>query len=140
MDTNKSFEEGRGKLTSASFGEINPITEAIIGCAYTVSNTLGCGFLEVVYENALSHELRKSGFDVVQQHGISVIYDGVTVGIYEADLVVNGLVIVELKAVKSLNEIHIAQCMNYLRATGARVCLLINFGNPKVEVKRVILD
>jgi GxxExxY protein len=140
MDTNESFEKGRGKLSSASFGEINPITEAIIGCAYTVSNTLGCGFLEVVYENALAHELRKSGFDVVQQHGISVVYDGVTVGIYEADLVVNGLVIVELKTIKLLNEIHIAQCMNYLRATGARVCLLINFGNPKVEVKRVILD
>ena len=140
MDTNETFKKGRGKLASAGFGETNPITEAIIGCAYTVSNTLGCGFLEVVYENALAHELRKSGFDVVQQHGISVVYDGVTVGIYEADLVVNGLVIVELKTVRSLTEIHIAQCMNYLRATGARVCLLINFGNPKVEVKRIIVD
>lgn len=140
MDTNGSFEKGRGRPSSAGFGEINPITEAIIGCAYTVSNTLGCGFLEVVYENALAHELRKSGYDVVQQHGISVVYDGVTVGIYEADLVVNGVVIVELKTVRALNEIHIAQCMNYLRATGARVCLLINFGNPKVEVKRIIVD
>lgn len=139
MDTNRSLVEGRGKLSSASFGEINPITEAIIGCAYTVSNTLGCGFLEIVYENALVHELKKAGLDVVQQHGISVVYDGVTVGIFQADLVVNGLVIVELKAVKSLNEVHMAQCMNYLRATGARVCLLINFGNPKVEVKRVVL-
>lgn len=57
MDTNDFLFDGRGKLSSASFGEINPITEAIIGCSYTVSNTLGCGFLEKVYENALSHEL-----------------------------------------------------------------------------------
>lgn len=130
---------GRGTLQSASFGEINPINEAIIGCAYTVSNTLGCAFLEVVYENALAHELRKAGYDVVQQHGLSVVYDGVTVGTYEADLVVNGLVILELKTVKTLTEVHIAQCMNYLRATGARICLLINFGNPRVEIKRVVL-
>lgn len=143
MDTNDSFDsllEGRGKLSSASFGEINPITEAIIGCAYTVSNTLGCGFLEKVYENALAHELRKTGYFVQQQYGISVIYDGETVGIFDADIVVNELVIVELKTVKTLTDIHMAQCMNYLRATGARVCLLINFGNPKVEVKRIILD
>ena len=140
MDTNNFFPEGRGKLSSASFGEINPITEAIIGCSSTVSNTLGCGFLEKVYENALAHELRKVGYEVQQQHGISVMYDGVTVGVFEADLVVSGLVIVELKTVKNLTDIHMAQCMNYLRATGARVCLLINFGNPKVEVKRVILD
>lgn len=140
MDTDNSLIEGRGKLLSASFGEINPITEAIIGCSYTVSNTLGCGFLEKVYENALAHELRKAGFVVQQQHGISVMYDGVIVGIFEADLVVNGLVIAELKTVKNLTDIHIAQCMNYLRATGARVCLLINFGTPKVEVKRVVLN
>jgi len=140
MDTNNFLPDGRGKLISASFGEINPITEAIIGCSYTVSITLGCGLLEKVYENALAHELRKIGFDVVQQHGISVIYDGVTVGIFEADLVVNGLVIVELKIVKTLTDVHLAQCMNYLRATGVIVCLLINFGNPKVEVKRVILN
>ncbi len=136
---NDFVNSGRGTLRSASFGEINPITEAIIGCAYTVSNTLGCGFLEVIYENALAHELRKAGYEVVQQHRLSVVYDGVTVGIYEADLVVNGLVMVELKAVKILTEVHIAQCMNYLRATGARICLLINFGNPRVEIKRVVL-
>ena len=140
MDTNDLLLEGRGKLVSASFGEINPITEAIIGCAYSVSNTLGCGFLEKVYENALAHELRKVGYLVQQQHGISVMYDGVTVGIFEADLVVNELVIVELKTVRTLTDVHMAQCMNYLRATGARICLLINFGNPKVEVKRIILN
>ena len=140
MDTDRTIECGCGGLRSASFAEINPITEAIIGCAYTISNKLGCGFLEKVYENALAYELRKAGLDVIQQHGISVLYDGVTVGIYEADLVVNGLVVVELKALKALNDIHLAQCMNYLRATSERVCLLINFGNPKVEVRRVVVD
>jgi GxxExxY protein len=140
MKTDRYENAGRGALQSASFGEINPITEAIIGSAFIVSNTLGCGFLEGVYENALAHELRKVGFDVLQQHGISVVYDGVTVGIYEVDLVVNGIVLVELKVVRSLSDVHMAQCMNYLRATGARICLLINFGNPKVEVKRIIID
>lgn len=76
---------------------------------------------------------------MIQQHGISVLYDGVTVGVYEADLVVNGLVLVELKAVRTLSDVHIAQCMNYLRATGSRICLLLNFGNPKVEIKRIVL-
>ena len=140
MNTDKPVIEGRGKLTSANFGKINPITETVIGCSYAVANALGSGFLEKVYENALAHELRKFGLDVIQQHGISVVYDGVTVGIFEADLVVNGLVIVELKTVKTLTEIHMAQCMNYLRATGARVCLLINFSNPKVEIKRIVVD
>lgn len=139
MNTEDDFVYGRGRVASGSFGEINPITEAVIGAAYKVSNTLGCGFLEVVYENALAHELRKTGHEVIQQHGISVVYDGVTVGIYEADMVVNGLVLVELKTVRTLTEIHMAQCMNYLRATGSRICLLINFGSPKVEVKRIVL-
>lgn len=68
--------------------DINKITEKIIGCSYTVSNTLGCGFLEKVYENALAHELKKSGFKVLQQHEIKVFYDGVEVGKYIADLFV----------------------------------------------------
>jgi GxxExxY protein len=123
----------------ASFGEINPITEKIIGCAYIVSNKLGCGFLEKVYENALAHELRKAGLVVGQQQAIRVLYDGVEVGKYEADLTVEGLVLVEIKTVRELSEVHQAQCMNYLRATGFRVCLLINFANPKVEIKRIAL-
>ena len=70
---------------------------------------------------------------------ISVSYEGIEVGKYEADLLVEGRVLVELKAVRDMNDIHRAQCMNYLRATGLKLCLLINFGNPRVEVKRVIL-
>jgi len=117
---------------------INRVTERIISCVYAVANGLGCGFLEKVYENALAHELGKTELDVSQQHPIQVFYDGVVVGAYVADLVVAGSVLVELKAVKAFEDIHMAQCMNYLRATGLRVCLLVNFGTPKVEIKRIV--
>lgn len=115
------------------------LTEKIIGCSYTVSNTLGCGFLERVYENALAHELRKSGFNVVQQQKIKVMYDGVEVGYYEADIVVDDCIIVEVKALRSLNDAHKAQCLNYLKATGIRLALLINFGTARIEIKRLAL-
>ena len=118
--------------------ELDQITRRIIGCAYAVANELGPGFLEKVYENALFHELVKLGLVVAQQAPITVYYDGVVVGEYIADLFVEGCVLVELKAVKALDEIHVAQCLNYLKATGHRVCLLINFGARKVELKRVV--
>ena len=118
--------------------EINKITRKVIGCAFTVSNTLGIGFLEKVYENALAHELRKAGLGVEQQHDIAVHYDGVAVGDYKADLLVEGRVLIELKAVKALDEVHLAQCLNYLKATALNICLLINFGKPKVEIKRIV--
>lgn len=114
------------------------ITEKIIGCAYMVANTLGAGFLEKVYENALAHEIRKTGLDVKQQSPITVYYDGVVVGEYVADLVVENEVIVELKSAKSLDNVHMAQCLNYLKATGRKVCLLINFGSPRIELKRIV--
>jgi GxxExxY protein len=117
---------------------LNEITERIIKCVYVVANTLGNGFLEKVYENALAHELRKSGFLVEQQKGIKVRYDGIVVGDYLADLLVQNEVLVELKAVKTLDNIHMAQCLNYLRATGLKVCLLLNFGTPKVQIRRLV--
>jgi len=107
--------------------EINKITKITIGCAYKVINTLGAGFLEKVYENALAHELNKAGLIVSQQHPIQVHYDGLIVGEYTADLFVENQLIVELKTVKELDQIHMAQCINYLKATGKNVCLLINF-------------
>jgi len=119
--------------------ETDRITEAVIGAAYKVSNTLGCGFLEKVYENALVIETRKNGLAAAQQHPIKVRYEGDIVGEFMADLLVQDEVMVELKAVKALVEIHMAQCLNYLKATGLRLCLLINFGNPKVEIKRIML-
>jgi len=118
--------------------ELNKITEIVIGCAYTVASCLGSGFLEKVYENALAHEIRKSGLDVSQQHNIQVHYDGIIVGDYVADLLVENSILIELKAVKALDNIHYAQCMNYLIATGYTVCLLINFGSPKIEVRRIV--
>jgi GxxExxY protein len=118
--------------------DMDKLSERIIGCAYAVSNGLGAGFLEKVYENALAHELRKSGLRVEQQHGLSVEYDGIIVGEYAADLLVESCVLVELKAVKELDDIHLAQCLNYLKATGLSLCLLINFGKPKADVRRVV--
>jgi GxxExxY protein len=120
--------------------ELDRVTKEIISCGFKVSNALGSGFLEKVYENALALELRKAGFKTDQQHGITVRYDGTVVGEYAADLLVEGKVLVELKAVKTLDDVHLAQCMNYLKATGLSVCLLLNFGKPKLDVKRVVRD
>ena len=114
-----------------------PLTERIIGCAFRVANALGIGFVERVYENALAHEMRKCGLSVVQQRGIVLLYDGVIVGEFTADLLVEDQVIVELKVVGALSDIHLPQCRNYLRATGKPLCLLINFGRPKIEIRRV---
>jgi len=142
MNTDK---ENKELLLSSLFegdsdnGHLNRVSEIIIGCAFRVGNTLGCGFLEKVYENALALELKKAGLDVVQQQKIQVLYDDAVVGDYEADLVVNDQIIVELKAVRDLNPVHRAQCFNYLRATRLKLCLLINFGNPRVEIKRIII-
>jgi GxxExxY protein len=115
------------------------LSETVLGCAFRVSNTLGAGFLEKVYENALTHEIRKSGLAVAQQAPIQVIYDGELVGSYAADLLVESRLIVELKACKALEDVHMAQCLNYLKATGIRTCLLLNFGTPKLQIKRISL-
>ena len=117
---------------------LNEITERIIAGAYVVANTLGHGFLEKVYENALAHELRKGGLAVEQQKAITVRYDGVVVGDYVADLLVQDTILVELKPVRALDDIHIAQCLNYLKAAGLKVCLLFNFGTPRIQIKRLM--
>jgi len=95
---------------------------------------------EKVYENALLHELRKAGLAVSQQHRMIVRYDGIVVGDYTVDLLVENIVLVELKAAKGIDEIHRAQCLNYLRASGLHLCLLLNFGKPRLEIKRMVLD
>lgn len=117
--------------------ELDKITERIIGCAYKVSNILGIGFIEKVYENAHFHEMKKDGLKVVQHYPIKVNYDGVVVGEFFLDMLVNDLVIVELKAVSTLTNDHMAQAFNYLRATGFPACLLINFGQPKIQLRRL---
>ncbi|HET6237296.1 MAG TPA: GxxExxY protein [Acetobacteraceae bacterium] len=116
---------------------LDHLTGPIIGSAMTVSNALGAGFLEKVYENALAHELRKAGLAVAQQRGVTVMYDEIIVGDNAVDLLVEQLVIVELKAIRAVANIHRAQCINYLRAPGLQVCLLLNFGNPRLEIRRI---
>lgn len=113
------------------------ITSQIIKAFYKVNNTLGFGFLEKVYENALKLELTKVGFKVNQQKNIRVHYEAVEVGDYYADLIVNDVVIIELKAAESLCEEHEAQLINYLKATNIEVGLLLNFGK-KAEFRRKI--
>jgi GxxExxY protein len=121
---------------NADSKRLDEISERVIGCAFTVANTLGAGFLEKVYENALAHELTKAGLMVRQQIAIAVEYDGITVGTYAADLLVEDAVLVEIKAVRALDTNHDAQCLNCLRAAGLTVCLLMNFANPRLEIRR----
>jgi GxxExxY protein len=111
------------------------LTKKIIGCAFKVHNTLGAGFLERVYENALRIELAKLSLEVKQQEPIKVYYEGQVVGDYYADLWVENQVIVEVKAAQTLSKEHEVQLVNYLTATGVDTGLLLNFG-PSVQVKR----
>jgi GxxExxY protein len=104
-----------------------------------VHNTLGSGFLEKVYENALVVELRLRGLAVEQQDSTDVRYKGRVVGQYVADILVEGLVVLELKALDKLTGDHEAQVLNYLKATGLKVGLLINFGRPRLEWERLVL-
>lgn len=113
------------------------ITDKILNAYYKVYNTLGYGFLEKIYENAMAIELRKSGLKVSQQKNIKVFYEYEEVGDYFADLLVENLVIVELKAAKDISEEHEAQLTNYLKATTIEVGLLLNFGKDP-EFKRKI--
>ena len=115
----------------------NRITEAVIGCAYRVSNKLDVGYLEKVYRNALGIEFRKLGLVYEREVPLKVYYEGEVVGEYFADIVVERVILVEVKAVRALDDAHTAQCLNYLAATGLPLCLLINFGKPRVEVRRL---
>jgi GxxExxY protein len=115
------------------------VTEKIIGAAFNVLNKLGAGFLEKVYENSLSFELRRSSLLVEPQKLFPVKYEGVIVGEYQADLVVAGKVVVQCKAVSNVDSIHEAQLMNYLKASGVHVGLLINFGRPKLQYRRLVV-
>ena len=115
------------------------VTNSIIKAFYHVYNTLGYGFLEKVYENALALELRYAHCNVATQKPISVWYRGVVVGEYYADMIVDDCVIVEMKCSISISPAHEAQLVNYLKATGMEVGLLLNYG-PKPEFKRKIFS
>jgi GxxExxY protein len=108
----------------------------VIGCAMTVHSTLGPGFLESVYQNALAHELLKSGFGVELEVRLQVSYDGIAVGTFDADMLVNKSLLIENKAVLALVAAHEVQLVNYLTATGLDEGLLLNFGAPRLEYKK----
>ncbi len=117
------------------------LTERIIGCAIKVHRALGPGYLEVIYENALAFELSRCGLGVDRQRVVKVLYEGVEVGEHRIDLVVEGRVVLELKAVERLNDKHAAQVISTLRASGLKVGLLINFNEARLVdgVRRVVL-
>jgi len=119
-------------------GFFESLTERVLGAVFEVSNTLGAGFLEKVYERALLRELGLRGIRASAQASFPVTYKGHYVGEFFADLLVEDVLVVELKCVERLANEHTAQCLNYLRASGRTLCLLVNFQKPKVEWKRVV--
>ena len=127
-------------MDTDAHGSEMKLTEGVIGSAFEVANVLGSGFMEKVYERALVRELALRGLSVKAQVSFPVCYKGQYIGEYVADLVVEEKVIVELKCVDRFANEHLAQCINYLKASRLRVALLINFQKPKVEWKRILLD
>jgi GxxExxY protein len=117
--------------------DLNSLTEAVIGAAFEVSNTLGAGFLEKLYERALVNELALRGITAVTQVSYPVVYKGRLIGEFQPDLVVENILIVELKCVDRFAPTHLAQCLSYLQASGLTLALLLNFQHPKVECRRV---
>ena len=120
--------------------KINEITYAIRGAIFEVNRVLGSGFLEKIYENALILELKNRGLKAEGQVPLKVFYKENPVGDYFADIIVEDQVIVELKVAERIEKVHEAQLINYLRATGIRVGLLVNMKHPKAEIKRMVLD
>jgi GxxExxY protein len=118
---------------------LDEITYEINGAVFEVNRQLGAGFLEKVYENALLIELMQRGLSAENQVPIKVTYKGSIVGDYFADIVVNNQVILEIKAIESLAKVNEAQLLNYLKATGYKIGLLINFTHPKAVIKRFVL-
>ena len=118
---------------------LDSLSEKVLGAVFEVSNTLGAGFLEKVYQRALLRELSLRGIRAAMEASFAVIYKGQSVGDYFADLLVEDALVVELNCAERLAHEHTAQCLNYLRASGRTVCLLVNFQKPKVEWKRIVL-
>jgi GxxExxY protein len=133
----KEEAQPSAKGESPSYSE-QELTGRILKAAFTVHNTLGVGFLERVCANALSLELQAVGISCQQELPLKVRYRGIIIGDYVADLVVENKVIVELKATSGLDPLHDAQVINYLRASGIKGGLLLNFGRPKLHYKRFV--
>ena len=118
--------------------ELEQTTERIIGAAFKVSRELGHGFLEAIYKKALLHEMSLAGLTVLEEVSYQVRYRGQPVGTYITDLVVEDRVIVDLKAIEKLAQPHVGQVLNYLKASNLPVGLLVNFGIPRLEIRRVL--
>ena len=118
--------------------EDGELTKRIIGCAIRVHNVLGCGFLEIIYQNSLGIEFQKEGLNFLREYEMPIHYDGHVVGSRRVDFLIEQRVAVELKAVVELEDIHLAQAKNYLEAYKLRVGLLINFGGTSLQFKRLI--
>ncbi|MBS3915697.1 MAG: GxxExxY protein [Bacteroidetes bacterium] len=117
--------------------ELDEITFKIIGCAMKVHNTLGGGFQEVIYQRCLAIELHKARLDFAREKSHKIFYDGIHIGTRRADFIVDGRVMIELKAVIELNEVHLAQAKNYVIAYDLPIGLLINFGSKSLQYKRI---
>lgn len=115
------------------------LTGKIISCAFEVQNNLGCGFLEKVYQRALVYELQTKGLKVEIEKPIKIVYKGQNIGTYIADFIIEDKVILEIKTVEFLTKVHTAQALNYLKASGYEVGLILNFARPKLEYKRVVV-
>ena len=134
-----NFPPGNGSEgESDERAKLEALVEKVIGAAYDVSNVLGAGFLEKIYERALIEELGLRGLRVKPQAPFPVAYKGKLIGTYSADLVVDDRLLVETKCVEQFSNEHLAQCINYLKASGLHLALLINFRHPKVEWRRVV--
>ena len=128
------------ELNRAERAALEALAEHVIGAAYEVSNVLGAGFLEKIYERALMEELSARGVRVKAQAPFPVTYKGKHIGTYSADLLVEDRLLVEVKCVDGFSNEHLAQCINYLKASGLHLALLINFRRPRVEWRRVVHD
>jgi GxxExxY protein len=114
------------------------LTEKIIGCSMKVHRTLGCGFQEVIYQRALAIEMANQGLEFVREQEVPIFYENHEIGTRRVDFFVGKRVMVELKALTALEDVHLAQAINYLEAYGMEIGLLINFGAKSLQVKRVI--
>ena len=141
MKETSGRERGDGDGTqSAERAALEALVEQVIGAAYEVSNVLGAGFLEKIYERALIEELGLRGIRVKAQAPFPVAYKGKHIGTYSADLLVEDCLLVEVKCVDGFSNEHLAQCINYVKASGLHLALLINFRRPRVEWRRVVHD